>query len=227
MRAKLAALIQDVQEFEFTNDIYFIGGTALELHINHRASFDIDLATVDRKLSRENINDLVLFLQGKGRQVEDILSISDLHDSENEGFDLRDFQQDFSVDMIKLTVFTYGDNDLQRSILIDDDSTNCGKIKMATVNAIFKLKCLVLIDRHKSRDVFDLYYLVTQKQYSVADIFQTIGRYKPDSSLQIAKVRLSTADFPLTDEGYDENDAGVTKKEIADFFNEEILRLGD
>ena len=36
MLESLRSLLSDVKQFEFGNDIYFVGGTALEDRINHR-----------------------------------------------------------------------------------------------------------------------------------------------------------------------------------------------
>ena len=36
MLESLRSLLSDVKQFEFENDIYFVGGTALEDRINHR-----------------------------------------------------------------------------------------------------------------------------------------------------------------------------------------------
>jgi len=221
----LKSLLDDITSFKFTSDIYFVGGTALQVNINHRISYDIDLAVTDYKLDKGNIDKLVKYLESKGRTVKNMVSQSDIDDFINDGEDIYDYQHDYNVDDIKLTLFAFGSSDKEREILIKDKSKPLGNIKIASVDALFKMKSLVLIKRHKSRDMFDLYHLIKERGYSVCDIFKNIKEYLPYSSIEIAKRRLSSSDMPFTDEGINPEEVGIEIEEIAEYFKKEISDL--
>lgn len=221
----LKSLLDDITSFKFTSDIYFVGGTALQVNINHRISYDIDLAVTDYKLDKENIDKLVKHLESKGRTVKNMVSQSDIDDFINDGEDIYDYQQDYNVDGIKLTLFVFGSSDKEREILIKDKTRPLGNIKISSVDALFKMKSLVLIKRHKSRDMFDLYHLIKERGYSVNNIFENIKKYLPYSSIEIAKRRLSSGNMPFTDEGINSEEVGVEIEEIAEYFKKEISDL--
>ena len=219
-------LLDDIKVFPFTNDIYFVGGTAIQMRLNHRISFDIDLATPDNTLNRANITELTDYLRSKGRHVKDNLSLVEIENAKNEGHDLRDYQQDFDVDGIKLTLFTVDGNNKEKTILTKDAQLQqMENIKVASIDALFKMKSLVLIHRHKSRDMFDLYYLIKNEKYTVENIFECINQYRPTSSTKIAVNHLISPDLPSTDEGLDTIGIEVDIKKVARFFQKKIKNM--
>lgn len=227
MLKPLRDLLDCVSQFSFSNQVYFVGGTALEYHLSHRTSFDLDIATTDDRLDRSNIESLICHLRASGREVVDVLSLSEIANFENDGLDLRDYQQDYEVDDVRLTLFAFGENKAQKNILLNDTAFPYGSLNIASIDAIFKMKSLVLIDRNKSRDVFDLYYMINHCKYEVTEIFKHLSAFRPNSSHEIAKDRLIDHQFQLTDEGYDEEDAGVTKHEVALFFRQLLSDQSD
>ncbi|VAW56966.1 hypothetical protein MNBD_GAMMA07-2574 [hydrothermal vent metagenome] len=224
MLKPLRELLDCVSQFSFSNQVYFVGGTALEYHLSHRTSFDLDIATTDDCLDRANIESLIRHLRASGHEVVDVLPLFEIANFENDGLDLRDYHQDHEVDGVRLTLFTFGETEAQKNILLNDTASPYGSLNIASVDAIFKMKSLVLIDRNKSRDVFDLYYMINHCKYDATEIFKHLSDLRPNASDQIAKNRLINHKFQLTDEGYDEKDTGVTKHEVALFFRQLLVK---
>lgn len=221
---KLYRVLEKISNFRFDNSFHLVGGTALQYQINHRESFDIDLATTESDLNRCEVARLISYLEQAGMEVIDVLPETAIEEWENAGLDLRDSHQSFLVDGVKLDTFTIQGSDYEKDILRKDESKNLNNIKIASPSAVFELKSLLLLKRHKSRDNFDLYSLVNDQGFETSDILETIRKYQPHNSLQKAVNNLASSKYPLDDEPLG-SDIKVSLDEIRDFFKKELVKI--
>ena len=134
----------------FNKELYFIGGTALAYHLNHRISEDIDVIS-PTKLSYKIIESTMLSL-GAIKQ-------KDIHESalRINGLNPNEYMLKFLLDDVKVEFFA-ASTEIMKSII---DKAKVEKyertsIKMLDLKSISKLKLLALLNRVKSRDIYDV-----------------------------------------------------------------------
>ncbi len=140
------------------NDFFFVGGTALSHYLNHRISYDIDIAST-QMLPVSQIKSFVYALGGR--------AISDKNASQfriNTGQDIEKFHLKFMVDSVKLE-FTYFKHEIQTNILknskyqpVEDGAT----LNILSSKDIASLKIFALFNRQKTRDLFDAFVILQQ-----------------------------------------------------------------
>jgi hypothetical protein len=198
-----------------------IGGTALALHIQHRLSEDLDFACVGAKLPRERIRQILSQLERLGFKITPNDNPAALDDFTSGGEDLHDYHQDYIVnDKVKLT-FVCPDHTVHK--MLGGQLTDT--FRVASVDEIFKLKCLVTAQRSRSRDWFDLYMLFTQHNYTVDNLRATFAAVGQPHQADIALARLCACKPLSHDEGY----AQLAKNppsahEMASFFQQELKK---
>jgi predicted nucleotidyltransferase component of viral defense system len=64
------------------------------------------------------------------------------------------------------------------SILKDDNKHTLEYLRIASVESIFKLKSLLLLDRNKIRDLYDMVYLMKECGYKGKDFIDIIIHYR-------------------------------------------------
>ena len=69
-------------------------------------------------------------------------------------------------------------NIYESKILQKDNALHFGSLRIASEEAIFKLKSLLLLDRNKIRDLYDVVYLLRERNFCGADIIDTIQHYR-------------------------------------------------
>ncbi len=106
MKKKTEALAKKIAGEAFLENFLLVGGTALSVYLKHRSSEDLDFATTERKLPIKAISDFLNRLREDGSEIEDILPMAERQYAINEGCDIDDYHQDWSVDGVKLTFFT-------------------------------------------------------------------------------------------------------------------------
>lgn len=134
---------------------------------------------------------------------------------ETAGMDLHDFQQDFVVNEgVNVTFFT-ADPPFQR-VLASADS-----LRIASLDELFATKALVSAKRSRSRDWFDLWWLMTRNGYTARDyraVFQNAGTPEAcDRGLQ----RLCSGVLSAGDEGYEQlliAESAPSVSQLAEFF---------
>lgn len=201
MKKKTETLANKIAGEAFLERFLLVGGTALSIYLNHRLSEDLDFATSERKLPRKAISDFLNRLSDDGCVVEDILPLAERQYAENEGCDIDDLHQDWSVDGVKLTFFTL-QKENGREKLVEDPGVEWSKnLRLASLETLFVTKALVLVDRHTMRDNFDMHALLQRDNFSYADVIKAFKTYRPYSDLKIPYNRLRSIDYPLTDPG--------------------------
>ena len=199
-----------------------IGGTALALRIKHRRSEDLDLAYPDLHLPRTRLDALHQLGAEHGLQFDQDDDEAAVEEFAMGGMDLRDYQQNFVVHHeVKVSFFV---PDIPLGKLLAAPPEN--KVRVATLQELFKTKCLVSALRSKTRDWLDLYLLLREHGFSMRDFRQAFQNAGVDSQCEIALTRLCSGIPQRDDEGYAHllNNPPALE-EMKQFFIEQRTRL--
>jgi len=169
MTNDIKALLEKIEDNNIFEKypLYFIGGTALSTYLDHRISYDIDIASTE-SLPISAIKAFAFAL--KARQIPDIKRASVF--KINTGKSLDNFYMKFMVDGIKLE-FVHFEDELRQSILSNakfSSYSNNSKLQIVSLEDIISLKAIALFDRQKSRDLFDMAIILEQKLVSVDEL---------------------------------------------------------
>lgn len=189
-----------------------IGGTALALQIDHRLSEDLDFNVFGEKLPTNAIHRVLHEIKSSGGSVNSLISDSKKSSFRiNTGKNLDDHLQDYLVNGVKVTFQSRSIEDGRTEAQIDMlkaakkiEPENC-KFNILGLNELFIMKSLVVYDRVKSRDIYDLMILTRDHQYSLDDAFDAIEKYQPlnDNNFERFKsVVTGLVTLPSNDEGF-------------------------
>jgi predicted nucleotidyltransferase component of viral defense system len=150
MTANVIKTLKKIQDLNlFSDDLYFIGGTALSYYINHRISEDIDVVS-STPLNHKVITSSMLSINASRVKDENIfaLRLAGLFPDEH--------ILKFNLDGVKVEFFK-ASRTLQLEILKQSSFTQFenSNIKLLDLKSIAKLKIVALFSREKSRDLFD------------------------------------------------------------------------
>jgi len=151
-----------------------IGGTALAYHLSHRESFDLDICFPFSDTLPE-----LDFL----KNFEEVISLEFeqgiIDTAINEGGDITEVMKRYIINGIKVDfVINPSSNIYEKEILKDDNRHTLGHLRIASIESIFKLKSLLLLDRNKIRDLYDIVYLMKNCGYTGKDFIDTIIHYR-------------------------------------------------
>jgi len=166
-----------------------IGGTALAYHLSHRESFDLDICfPFSDKLPDldflESFNEVILLEFEQGI----------IDTAINEGGDITEVMKRYIIDGVKVDfIINPSSNIYERDILKDDNKHTLEHLRIASVESIFKLKSLLLLDRNKIRDLYDMVYLMKECGYTGKDFIDTIMYYRitylPKNIMQLIEAK--------------------------------------
>jgi len=193
-----------------------VGGTALTLHIGHRLSEDLDFAYRDLRLPRARIN----ALRRAGLEANFPFTANDepnaIEEFELSGMDLHDYQQNYLVAGSVRTTFFCPDPEVAMHL---GPGAPRGP-RVATLEEVFAMKCLVIADRSKTRDWFDLFTLMRDHSFTPAQFEQVFAISRVPQKMEIALNRLMSARPHELDEGYDSLLPNPpTLNEMSEFFS--------
>lgn len=161
-----------------------IGGTALALQIQHRVSEDLDFCTWqdDGKIPVVKINKLTSDLENKGHTVRLITNPAiESTFRINTGNILTDYVRDYLIDGVKVTFFAADKNRHPRRFEFLKTApvvNNSGcTFSILDVFSLEIMKTVLLEDRAKSRDLFDLMILMRDHGYTVPHFYENIEKY--------------------------------------------------
>jgi len=203
-----------------------VGGTALALQIGHRRSLDLDFAQFADHLDRQAIHSAIQALKVMGSQVRLVTDpgLISAHRI-NTGTDLLNYAQDYVVDGVKLTFFAHGKNEAQKAFYRDAEKVGVhqGGFTLLGLDGLKAAKTLVLDDRVRSRDLFDLYFLVRDHGWSLEEMTACIRGLGVTDDPEVYFEKLS-GNYPVdaTDEGLDAVGVSIGTAEIYQFFCEQI-----
>lgn len=155
------------------HNVYLVGGTALAYHVKHRTSYDLDFCLPDVKelpdlsfLNKYDSEKLPFENETKDRVI-------------NDGGNIDDLQQRFLVDDIKVEFFCIPSQSEREILELDEDKQDIvGNVKIASMDAIFQLKSITLLERNKIRDLYDLNYMIKKHGFCFESFIGTLNKYK-------------------------------------------------
>ena len=166
-----------------------IGGTALAYHLSHRESFDLDICfPFSEKLPE--LDFLATFEEVTVLKFDQ--SIIDT--AINEGGDINEVMKRYIINGIKVDfVINPSSNIYESEILQNDSEHTLEHLRIASIESIFKLKSLLLLERNKIRDLYDVVYMMKECGYTGKDFIDTIMHYRitylPQHILQLMEVK--------------------------------------
>ena len=162
-----------------------VGGTALALQIGHRISEDLDFNIFGQKLPIKAIDGLLDELAADGAMIESLITSEQklgfkINTSEN----LDHYIQDYLIDGAKVTFHSRNEDDRPKVQIDFLKSTpkvvvSEGGFDVLGVDGLLVMKSIVVYDRVKSRDIYDLMVLTRDHGYTLDDIFAAIDAYQP------------------------------------------------
>lgn len=211
--------------------LVLVGGSALALQIGHRRSEDLDFALLGPKLPATRLNALISALEAEGRTVSLMTAQSDIERFRiNTGRKLMDYARDYAVDGAKLTFFARGSNVPKAQLdFLERFAKPPAKTSFSIMGleGLFAMKTLVLADRARSRDLFDLMVLIRDHGYRIGDCFQLAQTLAPIEGRDIERhkaVMTGAIGLDADDEGFESLGLKTNIGEVYAFFAGEIDR---
>jgi Nucleotidyl transferase AbiEii toxin, Type IV TA system len=204
-----------------------VGGTALALQIGHRISEDLDFNIFGQKLPVKAIDEILDELAASGVTIKSLITSEQkskfkINFSEN----LDHYIQDYLIDGAKVTFHSRNENERPKRQIEFLKSTQ--KIEVSKdgfdvmgIDGLFAMKSIVVYDRVKSRDIFDLMALTKNHGYTLDDIFSAINAYQPIRNNDPEHLKsVVTGLMPLDkdDEGFSSINLNVKLEEIFKYF---------
>jgi len=162
-----------------------VGGTALALQIGHRISEDLDFNIFGQKLPIKAIDELLDELAADGSTIESLItSEQNLGFKINTSENLDHYIQDYLIDGAKVTFHSRNESDRPKAqIDFLKSATKVGVSKagfdVLGIDGLLVMKSIVVYDRVKSRDIYDLMVLTRDHGYTLDNIFAAIDAYQP------------------------------------------------
>jgi hypothetical protein len=162
-----------------------VGGTALALQIGHRISEDLEFNFFGQKLPIKTIDGLLDELASGGATIESLITSEQklgfkINTSEN----LDHYIQDYLINGAKVTFHSRHDGDRPKAQIDFLKSApkvviSKGGFDVLGIDGLLVMKSIVVYDRVKSRDIYDLMVLTRDHGYTLDDIFAAIDAYQP------------------------------------------------
>lgn len=199
LREDTARAWEFLREHPALTGFVLVGGTALTLHIGHRLSEDLDFGFGALKLPRARLDALRRSGLEHGFPFVGNDEPNDVDDFAIAGMDMHDYQQNYLVARTVKATFFCPDPEVVVHLA---PSAERGP-RIATLDEIFAMKCLVSADRSKTRDWFDLYTLMHDHGFTAEHFEGVFAKSKVPQKMEIALNRLSSGRTNMQDEGYD------------------------
>ena len=204
-----------------------VGGTALAIQIGHRISEDLDFNFFGQKLPVGRIDSILDELASEGVAIESLITPEQklgfkINTSEN----LDNFIQDYLIDGAKVTFHSRNASDRpQRQIDLLKSSPKLEIVKggfdVLGLDGLLAMKSIVVYDRVRSRDIFDLMILTRDHGYTLKEIFAAIDAYQPirhKDPEQFKSVVTGVIPLDEKDEGFSSIRLNVNMNEIYKHF---------
>lgn len=162
----------------FKDDLYFVGGTALSYYINHRISEDIDIVS-PQTLDYKKIVLTLIALGAKKIDDENTTALRLV------GLFPDEYILKFILDDVKVEFFQ-ANRPIQKTILSNLTYSNYehSNLKILDLKSIAKLKIVALLQREKSRDLFDFCSILTNKILTLDEILTISANLKDITTKQ-------------------------------------------
>jgi hypothetical protein len=229
---KTAALLEDLGRISEIGQFILVGGTALSLQLGHRISLDLDFMVPEPVLPRGVIQPIVSALKQQGHEVQLVTAPHLISAFKiNTGLDLLDYAHDYVAGGVRLQFFARGakqgfstENELAFYRRADKIKLSNSHVQVLGLEGLKVAKTLVLAERVRSRDLFDLMLLMQKTGLTLQQCFGFCA-LSAVADTEIYKSVLS-GDTPLDrdDEGLEPVGVEVSMAEIYRFFNQAIER---
>lgn len=180
LHPEAADLLQILSQAEELEGFTLIGGTALALQIGHRRSLDFDFALFGGKLPGVRLDQLSARLKSEGYPMQMITRPDQIASHKiNTGENLLDLVRDYVIAGVKITFFIHGKSDAQREFYRQTDKVQPKGWRFALLGleGLKLAKTLVLADRVRSRDLYDLYSLNREHGYTMAELLKVVSEF--------------------------------------------------
>lgn len=208
-----------------------VGGSALALQIGHRLSEDLDFALLGARLPTAPLDALLAALEADGWQVSLMTPQSQIERFRiNSGRKLLDYARDYAVDGAKLTFFAHGANAPQAQVAFLAKSAETPpdtRFAVLGLNGLFATKALLLAERARSRDIFDLMVLIRDHGFRIGDAFRLVETLAPVERRDIERhkaVLTGAIALDPEDEGFERIGLDMDLASLYAFFEAEIAR---
>ena len=195
MTANVIEALQTIKESTlFDDEVFFICGTALSYYINHRISEDIDIVSA-KALNYKAIVPMISSLGGVKIQDENITALR------MAGLSPDEYILKFIIDNVKLEFFQ-ANRPIQKEILQTATFSKYedSKIKILDLKSICKLKLVALLQRNKSRDLFDFITIVDNNILTLEEILDITLKTSNIKSAEELYTFIESKKEPLNDE---------------------------
>ena len=231
---KTRSLFDRLIEDPLMRGMTLVGGSALALQIGHRMSEDLDFAVFGPKIPAARIDALMAGLEKEGRLVSLLTPQSSIERFKiNTGKRLLDYARDYVVDGAKMTFFARGAGDGVTQEQLDWLS-NAPRAHSGTgfdvlgVEGVFAMKALLLADRARSRDLFDLMALIQGHGYTLDQALGFVKKLAPIERRDIERHKaVMTGAIPLDpeDEGFESIGVKMPMEDVYAFFEGQIAGI--
>lgn len=226
LRPEAANLFETLCRAPELAGLTLIGGTALALQLNHRVSLDFDFAQFCGTLPGQKIDPLIARLKQEGHQAQIITSPAELSQFKiNSGMNLLDYARDYVIDGVKVTFFIHGKNDAQQDFYQKTEKRQEADMhfNILGIDGLKAAKTLVLADRIRSRDLYDLYILMRDHSYSLDSLFSIVKQLGTIDDPEHYKA-IMRGEIPLDndDEGLEAVDLYNGIEQVYEYFNQLI-----
>lgn len=207
-------------------NLILIGGTAIAMRENHRLSVDLDFATGDVSLDVCAIKKLIDAVSASGAGVVDITDPAVRDDFTDSGLDVEHYQQDWLINGVKVTFFSYGKNPIESATLRNAGYCIVDGIKVADMHTLSLTKCQVLANRTKSRDLFDVDMLIRKRHITMRNVIAEMQRANPHMTFEDVVYRIIEKPIQSNDEGL--SVIGVTEdiRTIRERLANQVIEVG-
>lgn len=154
-----------------------MGGTALALQIGHRTSLDLDFGYFGERLPEGGIDRLMEGLKAAGHNTQLVTSPDRISRFKiNTGQSLLDFARDYAINGVKVTFFAHTRSPRQRAYFQQAGKVQEGEMAFDVLGmeGLGVAKTLLLAERVRSRDLYDLYILMRDHGLTMTDIETTV-----------------------------------------------------
>lgn len=191
-------LLYAIDALPSARGLVLAGGTALALRIGHRRSADLDFVFALQRLPRRRVTALLAALR-ESHSVEPMADVAAEQDFIDSGLDLADYQQDYSIDGVKLSLFVAEPAELGAAIKATEGVAGLKRIAVADIDSLFLMKAVALSSRTTMRDLFDVYTLIERQGIPARSLFDAVERFGYSSD--VLKTRLLNASRRKDDPG--------------------------
>jgi hypothetical protein len=208
-----------------------VGGTALALQIGHRISEDLDFNLFGQKLPVRVIDEVLDELAASGAEIKSLITPEQksqfkINTSEN----LDHYIQDYLIDGAKVTFHSRNEGDRPKSQI--EFLKSAAKVAVSQkgfnilgIDGLFVMKSIVVYDRVKSRDIFDLMVLTRDHGYTLQNIFAAIDAYQPIRNKDpehFKSVAIGVIPLDKNDEGFSNIHLNVKISDVYKYFKKLI-----